>query len=794
MVADWLLLPLLLAGATLGCGLLVEAVSGLTLPRTLLAPLGLAFLIVAADSATAVSATAQFAVPLVIACAVAGYGLGWRRLFTRVTDAWPLAAAVLGFAAFAAPIVASGSATFAGYITLDDTSTWLALADRIMDHGRTTAGLAPSTYSVVLHDYFSSGYPMGAFLPLGFGGKVTGQDIAWLFQPTIAFYGAMLALSIYAGSERLISSPRLRAVVAVVGCQPALLFAYAFWSGIKEVAAAAMLALTAAVLAATMRRWGPVRSYVPAALAAAGLIAILGVPGTVWLALPAVVIVALLLRSGLSAARRPLATLAGLCLLLTLPSLVTAHAFLSGAAGGEITTSHEVANLGHPLKWAQIFGIWPVTDFRSRPGDIAVTYVLIGALVASVLVAVYFAWRTRAAGLLFFLLSAAVGAALIAALQYIGLGSPWLTAKGLATASPAFVAVGAAGAAVIFESGRRVEASVLGVALLGGVLWSNVLTYRGVWLAPRSQLAELAQIGHRYAGDGPTLMTDPAPYGPRHFLRQLDTEGAAERRARPVSLLNGDLLPTGRYADLDAFALSSVQVYRTLVLRRSPAESRPPSDYRRVWRGKSWEVWQQDPSAAPVLAHVGLGSDADAAAPAPCNVVRQVASAVGPGGRVAAATAPRPVVVALDSAARPSDWPATGYIVGSVVPAGPGSLTASVSIARTGSYTVWLGGSYRKRLTLVIDGRTVSVARGAINPGSLFAALADNVRLSRGRHLLELRYQDAGLRPGDGGAPFAMGPLALSLTAGAGAVRYVERGQATALCGRRLDWLEAVGG
>ena len=74
------------------------------------------------------------------------------------------------------------------------------------------AGLAPSTYQQVFTDYFNSGYPLGAFLPLGIAGKLTGQDVAWLFQPMIALFAVMLALSIYALSARLVSSKPLRRV------------------------------------------------------------------------------------------------------------------------------------------------------------------------------------------------------------------------------------------------------------------------------------------------------------------------------------------------------------------------------------------------------------------------------------------------------------------------------------------------------------------------------------------------------------------------------------------------------
>ena len=258
----WLVVPLVLVALSLGCGLLVERAAGLTLPGALLLPLGLALVIVEADLVTMTSATAQLATPLAVALAVAGYGLADRR--GRRVDGWALGCGVGVFAVYAAPIVLSGQATFAGYITLDDTSSWFALTDRAMEHGRSVAGLAPSTYQQVLTDLLhTSGYPLGAFMPLGIGGKLTGQDIAWLFQPTIALLAVMLALSLYTLSARLVSSRPLRAVVAFLGAQPALLFAYSLWSGIKELAAAALIALVCAAVAATIGRWQSLRATAP---------------------------------------------------------------------------------------------------------------------------------------------------------------------------------------------------------------------------------------------------------------------------------------------------------------------------------------------------------------------------------------------------------------------------------------------------------------------------------------------------------------------------------------------------
>ena len=573
----WLVVPLVLVALSLGCGLLVERAAGLTLPGALLLPLGLALVIVEADLVTMTSATAQLATPLAVALAVAGYGLADRR--GRRVDGWALGCGVGVFAVYAAPIVLSGQATFAGYITLDDTSSWFALTDRAMEHGRSVAGLAPSTYQQVLTDLLhTSGYPLGAFMPLGIGGKLTGQDIAWLFQPTIALLAVMLALSLYTLSARLVSSRPLRTVVAFLGAQPALLFAYSLWSGIKELAAAALIALVCAAVAATIGRWQSLRATAPAAVAVAALFAVLSPAGGVWLVAPALVVIALLIRRGMSSSVRVAATLVGLIAVLSIPSISIARSFLKGATGGEITSSTEVANLGHPLDGRQAFGIWPATDFRSPPHNSSLTSVLIGVLLLAVVLSVLFAWRRRAWGMPLYLVTGGGGILLLLALEHVSLSSPWLNAKGMASGSPALVAAAVAGAAALFETGRRTEGAVIGTLIAVGVLWSNGLAYSGVWLAPRGQLAELQAIGHRFAGQGPTLMTDPEPYGDRHFLRRMDPEGASDRRRRLVPLLNGQPLGQGGYADLDEFRLDGILVYKTLVLSHSPVESRPPSD------------------------------------------------------------------------------------------------------------------------------------------------------------------------------------------------------------------------
>ena len=145
VIAAWLLMPVVALAVSLGIGLLVERASGARLPGVLLAPLGMAGLVAVGQVTTTWDWSAELTVPLCAVLAVAGWVVGWRRL--RRPDPWALASAAGVFAVFAAPIVLSGSATFAGYTILGDTSIHFIGADALLEHGRDVAGLPPSSYA-----------------------------------------------------------------------------------------------------------------------------------------------------------------------------------------------------------------------------------------------------------------------------------------------------------------------------------------------------------------------------------------------------------------------------------------------------------------------------------------------------------------------------------------------------------------------------------------------------------------------------------------------------------------------
>jgi hypothetical protein len=741
LLVSWLVFPLAFALLALGCGLLVEAAAVVRLPFALLLPVGFAWIVCAAELATMFETTASFAAPAVVASAVVGAVLSPSRLRLQ---GWPLAAAGVAYAAYAAPTLLSGRATFAGYIKLDDTATYLAMLDRVMTHGRSLAGLAPSTYEATLATSLDYGYPVGSIVPLGVMHELLGTDAAWLWQPYVACLGALLACALYALAAALVPSRPLRAVGAALAAMPAVLFGFSLWGGVKEIGAAALIATAAALLPVVTR--GTTRAVIPLATVAAALLGVLSLGGAVWLAALLIAAGALLLvRDPGVLAAGAFVVIAGV---LSIPPVVAAIEWLPRSRG--FTRSDELGNLIGPLNWLQVFGIWPVGDFRRSPGDLAPVYVLIAVCGAAAMAGLLWAIARRRWEIVAYAATVAIGAFAI-----VVAGSPWVGAKAIATAAPAVLLLALVACSGLAATGRRVEAGVIGLAIAGGVLWSNVLAYRDVWLAPRARLAELEAIGKEYAGQGPALMTEYEPYGVRHFLRRLDAEGTSELRRSLVALRSGSPLAPQTYADIDRFRLSDLLRYRTLVLRRSPVASRPPSAYVLVRRGHWYDVWRRD-HGVRVLAHLPLGSELDPAGVAICSAVTQLART--PGASRLRAVTRAPVTVAT---------------------------TRTVELPEGDSYRIWVGGTFLGRVQLQLDDRTVASARHQLQWPGQFIPLT-RLHLAAGPHQVDVR-STGGPTP-----PFPLGPVVVARQEDTRLVE-VDPAHAHRLCGRRFDWIEALG-
>jgi hypothetical protein len=783
LLGAWIAFPVALGLLVAGLGFLVEWICGSRLRGALIAPLGFAALVVTGEFTTIAASTAKLTVPVVVALAVAGWILArpWRD---RRPDGWTIGTAVAVFAVFAAPVVLSGEPTFGGFIKLDDTATWFALTDRVMSHGHSLAGLPPSTYEATLAFNLGAGYPIGVFVPFGVGARLVGQDVSVVFQPYLAFLAALLALSLYALTERAVASRAVRAGVAFLAAQSALLYGYSLWGGVKELAIAALLPLAAATLLPVLAEPPPApRALVPVAVTAAAMLGVAsGAGGIIWLGPMLLLALALIVRRvGRRAAARASAAFLAMTALISVPWLL-ASGFVPPTSSS-LTSGTALGNLIQPLNVLQLVGVWPSGDFRVSPHDGVLTAVLVVAgVMAAATGVVWLLRRGRAEPVVYVL------GAVLAGLGIFVAGSAWVGGKALSSASPAVLFAALCAAGLMFERGARGPAVALAVAMGAGVLWSNALAYHDAWLAPRGQLAELQSIGKRIAGQGPTLMTEYEPYGARHFLRNAAPEGDSELRRRVDPLRGGGTVPKSGYADIDRLQLAAVMQYPSLVLRRSPVESRPPSPYALTWSGESYQVWQRRATASP-LEHLSLGDATAPAARPGCTAVRALARRPGV-RRIAYVARQNPLILGLDRAALPNGWETAAG--GAVLPGASGSVTLPVRVPRRDRYAVWLGGSFRGEVTALMDGVAVGSADDQLNNNGQYTELGTK-RLGPGPHRLTLSYDSGGWSPGAGGAPFAAGPLVLAPARSAEPVRYVQPPQARSLCGRTLDWIEALG-
>jgi hypothetical protein len=247
-----------------------------------------------------------------------------------------------------------------------------------------------------------------------------------------------------------------------------------------------------------------------------------------------------------------------------------------------------------------------------------------------------------------------------------------------------------------------------------------------------------------------------------------------------------------------------VLVYRTIVLGRSPVESRPPSVYHLVWKGQWYEVWQRPQHPRSILEHLSLGNPFDpAAVPACTDVLRLGRIASSAGGVLATVERPDPpIVLDLAQSAHPAAWQAPTYELDdpaswttpsdTLVTNGPGTLSLDARVPTGGRYDLWLGGSFRRTLTATVDGRAVGSVSDQLNNSDQWTPLG-SATVGAGEHVIALRYGGSRLTPGSGGFAFGMGPLALSTSTAGLPVTYLTPSNARSLCGKRLDWLEALG-
>lgn len=807
LLVAWVAFPLAVLAIAGGIGLLVQRYAGAACPPGLLIPVGIAAIVVVSNLVTTLSFAARWTVPVVVALAVAGWVLSWRRVVPARGALVACAVALATGLSIAAPVVLTGQATFGGYAVLGDTVFHLLGADALPERGHDFGALTPSSYEGTLHAYFdSSGYPAGGAAALGALTRVVGGDPAWTLHPFIALLVAALALSLLSLLVASGVSRPLAAVGAAVAAQPALLYAYAQMESLKEVGAASMLALVAAS-ALHWRRLDKRRivMLLPTALATAAALAFVGSVVLAWIGpLLVLVMASELVERG--ATQRRAAVLSavafvGLVAIMSLQTLLGARAYVT-AGSGVLTAQTELGNLVGLLSPWQVVGVWLSGDFRLRPlpnvDDLSTA--LIGITIAAAFLGICECVRRRSAVPLAY--AAATAVALVVLLPR---GSPWADGKVLMISAPTVVLMAAIGASGLARAGRRVEGTGLLAAVAAGVLLSNAYLYHSASPAPRERFAELKGLAQTVDGSGPTLLLDWDETA-KHFLRDGDpvnpNEAYVELNAHLGDPVYGTAGEAGRFnaapgasLDADQLPIKFVDQFQWIVMRHRSSTSRPPSTFSVFSRGRFYDLWRrQDRAVSRVVEHRGAVAFGTRAGGIGCRSLRELADAAGARGRLAypARVQQSRIVANIATSFHSPIWVPAGGDETLLHPLGPGRASSEIVVKSADRYRVWMYASLDRAVRVFVDGRAVGAVERRLNFGGLEERLG-SVDLTPGKHEVELVMRGGDLRPGNGNVSpnRTLGAVTLRPDGDDTRIESVPGTQWRSLCGQRLDWVEA---
>ena len=788
-IVAWAVFPLVMVAACLGTGLLAERLAGVRLPPALVAPLGFCAAMAIVGPGFALGAGAGTALAVLGLATAAGFWLGRTGLRERFRPGLGAAAGGAAYALYIAPVALSGEATFLGYNFLNDTAVHLGIVDYLSEFGRKEASLPPSTFASYMAINMGSSYPVAAHELLATLKAALDIEPARVYQPYLAVATGLAATALFA-MLRGAGAPRAAAAAgAVAALASHLLFSFNLQGGIKELTFVATLATVAALGAEAIRHERPVRLAALLGLPFLAGFGIYALPALAWLGPLAVCVVAFAFAVPGSPLRRrlvPAALAAALVFAVPgLPTVIDGVAFYTRGGGELLTSPSELGPLAGQLRKVQLAGIWLNGDYRHLPsGAVRRTYLLIGIALALAALGAAHALRRRLAGPLLFLLPS-----LTAWVVVSPRASPYIDAKLLAVLSPAVVLFSCLGVAALWQRRARLEAAGAALVLAGALAVSDVLAYRFAAPAPMDRLQELAEIADRFRGRGQLLVNEWEEYA-KHFAREAQAVNPYETFTPAVAEFRGGDRPRfGNAYTLDDLTFEFVNRFDLIAVRRSPAESRPPASYSRVFAGRYYEVWgRTGPPAA--VAHEPFGTAAaggplvSAAGVPDCGLLARLAADHDLVGAV------RPQAVVFDIARDgplPAGWVRDPGVPGALNARRGGSVSAE-GVTGSGRHRAWVKGRIFRATEVRVDGRPVGVVKDANGPNQWLDA--GTIDLRAGSHRVELLRPARSLAPG-GGRMDIVGPVVLVEDRDPELVR-APSGNAGRLCGRPLDWVEQV--
>lgn len=754
-LGSWVLFPAALLIASVGCGLLVRRAAADELSTLLVTPVGFALVVAICSFTTSYEWLAPATGAVVAVATVAGLGLEARARRPHLPRphlgpwVWPTIAALVAFAAVGGPVFLTGSVGWTGYTRIVDIALQMDLSQHLAEAGRSLPPNGHSSFNIVVTKLLSIGYPAGAQATLGGVANFVRTNVAFSYQAYLAFAAAMGAIAIFSTLGHVTRSPLLRCTAAAVAIQPNILYGYTLEAGIKEITTAATLMIVIAVAADGLPGTGARRRAVSLAVACSGTFGAFSLGVVPWLGLLLVgmVIASLAKRSGHRYVLESWGLAAVVGALITLPGAITAGklATVAGSAVGGVVELG-LGNLAAPVSRWSSAGVWFTGDYRYPVANPTPSHVLDVIIIALAVVGVVAAAACRR----WIVLIASVSAP-IALYYYVEHSSAWIQLKAFTITAVFAVMLAYVGASAL-QSSRRPwlrGAGWLGALVVtGAVLYGNAIIYHDTTLAPGARYRDLAAIGARYKGKGPTLDPYFDEYA-EYFLRQEEGSTIVNPANLNFQVRPGIPLPNGQSFgwDLNQLVPSFLQSFPLIVEPRSPTSSRAPSDYDLIQKTRFFEVWRRDRPSSTVFEHLPLSNLPHERTAKFCRDITTHVREAGPGAQVAYALTSTLAVVNPVETVHPPYWRATGP--GTLTLFGAGTLQTSFTLPQSAHYGIWLQGSIGRPLNFYIDGRHV----GGIGYEERYPdqfLLIDYANLKAGRHRLRIVRGRGDLHPGDG--------------------------------------------
>jgi hypothetical protein len=446
-----------------------------------------------------------------------------------------------------------------------------------------------------------------------------------------------------------------------------------------------------------------------------------------------------------------------------------------------------LGQLARPLPLSQISGVWLDGDYRlpvfaspAGPLTALASAVMLLLLIPGAIVSL----RRRDAAPVLALIT--TGLVLLILVPRV---VPYAGAKVFAMASP--VVVWGAGIGLCAFSWRRLRPAVIavGAALTLAIVASDLLAYHVDQVSPTNRMLAIEDVADHFAGRGLLLFNESDEYV-KYFARAAQTiapfDSITPDRVQLIDI-GGSIF--NQFFDLDQETLSYVESFPLIVTRRSPTASRPPSNYKLVYTNAYYDAWARQ-SHPTVLGHLPLQSQWQGSAIPACGLLAAtlVTGAPHGGELIAAVSPPSTGFDILDAPTRPFSWGEQGLSV-YVTPVGPGDVREHVNVPRSGVYRAWVQGSFPRPVSVLVDGHAVGSVSG--NDSVDQWSQAGLVRLTAGRHLLEIKRAGGSIQPGGASYLAEIGYVKLQ-ELGPEVLRRVPLARWHSLCSVRSDWIELV--